>query len=438
MKKQDKKRTGNYYAIVIPSILAFALAGVYSIVDGFFIGQKLGDAGLASVTIGYPLAVFIQAVGTGLGMAGAIRYTVYGAQGQKKEQEECYTAAVMLLVLVSVVLTVLFLAGLYPILAFLGAEGDILEMTADYVRLLAYGTIFQLLATGLVPFIRNMGGTTYAMVSMILGFVTNIILDYVLVWWIPLGMSGAALATVIGQAVTMLAAVGYLWRKRPGMRLPGREKLLETWGRMARIGAAPFGMTLSPTITLVLMNRFLQIYGGEQAVAVYGCIDYVVAIAYMLLQGVGDGSQPLISECYGEKDVKGAWGNRSLAYKTAGVITAACVAGLYLARNQIGPLFGASAETAAEVGIRLPLFLGALLFVAFVRVTSSYCYATERAMFSYVLVYAEPILSLTAMLTIPPRLGLDGVWCAIPLAQVVTGIIAAGIKIRVDTTENML
>ncbi len=438
MKKHDPKTARNYYAIVVPSILAFALAGVYSIVDGFFIGQKLGDAGLASVTIGYPLAVLIQAVGTGLGLAGAIRYTVYGAQGKKHDQEECYTAAVILLLLVSAVLTAAFLAGLYPILAFLGAEGDILEMTADYVRMLAYGTVFQLLATGLVPFIRNMGGTTYAMVSMILGFVTNIILDYVLVWWIPLGMSGAALATVIGQAVTMAAAVGFLLHKRPGMCIPGREKLLETWGKMVRIGVAPFGMTLSPTVTLVLMNRFLQIYGGEQAVAVYGCIDYVVAIAYMLLQGVGDGSQPLISECYGERNVKGAWGNRRLAYKTAGVITAACVAGLYLARNQIGPLFGASAETAGEVGIRLPLFLGALLFVAFVRVTGSYCYATERAMFSYVLVYAEPILSLTAMLTIPPRLGLDGVWCAIPLAQLVTGVIALGIKIRVDTAENSL
>ncbi len=429
MSSQQKR---NYYACVIPSILAFALAGVYSIVDGFFIGQKLGDPGLAAVTIGYPLAVLIQAIGTGLGMAGAIRYTVWGAQGREKEQKECYTASLILLLLVGVLLTVVFLAGLYPIVHFLGGEGDILEMTADYVRMLAIGTIFQLLSTGLVPFIRNMGGTTYAMVSMILGFVTNIILDYVLVWAIPMGMTGAALATVIGQGATMAMAVLYLLRKRPGMQLPGWNGMLETWGRMVRIGIAPFGMTLSPTVTLVLMNRFLQIYGGEQAVAVYGCIDYVTAVAYMLLQGVGDGSQPLISECYGEGDEKGTAVNRRLAYITAGVITAGCILGLMLSRHQIGVLFGASESTAAEVAVRLPLFLWALIFVAFTRVTGSYCYATERAAQSYVLVYAEPILSLCAMLIIPRVYGLEGVWCAIPAAQAAAAVLAFFIKKRAD------
>ena len=108
MSLQQKR---NYYACVIPSILAFALAGVYSIVDGFFIGQKLGDPGLAAVTIGYPLAVLIQAIGTGLGMAGAIRYTVWGAQGKEKEQKECYTASLILLLLVGVILTVVFLGA---------------------------------------------------------------------------------------------------------------------------------------------------------------------------------------------------------------------------------------------------------------------------------------------------------------------------------------
>jgi putative MATE family efflux protein len=416
--------------VVLPSILAFALAGVYSIVDGFFVGQKLGDPGLAAVTVGYPLAVLIQAVGTGLGMAGAIRYTMWGAQNKGKEQQECYTASLILLTLVSVVLTVLFLKKLYPIVHFLGGEGEILKMTADYVQMLAMGTIFQLLSTGLIPFIRNMGGSTYAMVSMILGFVTNILLDYVLVWVIPLGMTGAALATVIGQAVTMAAAVLYLlWKK---------ERILFPRGtRMLRIGIAPFGMTISPMVTLVLMNRFLQIYGGEQAVAVYGCIDYVTAVAYMLLQGVGDGSQPLISECCGEGDENGAKTNRRLAYQTAGVITAACILGLGLSRHQIGRLFGASEGTAAEAAVRLPLFLGALIFISFTRVTSAYCYAVEQVILSYVLVYAEPILSVCAMLVIPPVRGLEGVWCAIPAAQAVTGVIALGIKRTVDRRQRV-
>ena len=394
MTPRQKKE---YYSFVIPSILAFALGGVYSIVDGFFIGHCLGDPGLASVTIGYPLAVLIQAVGTGLGLAGAIRYTIWGAQDRKEEQKKCYTAALLLLILVSIVLTVIFLTQLYPILRFLGAEGDLLEMTAEYVRVLAIGTTLQLLATGLIPFIRNMGGTTYAMVSMILGFVVNIILDYVLVWHIPLGMSG----------------------------------------EMFRVAVAPFGMTISPTITLILMNRFLLLYGGEQAVAVYGCIDYVVAVIYLLLQGVGDGSQPVISEQYGEGNDAMATAYRTMAYRTAGVITVVCMAGLYLTRGLIGVLFGASPETCLEVVKRLPLFLATLIFVAFIRVTTSYLYATEKVALSYVLVYTEPVLSLAACLLLPLKMGLDGVWVAIPCSQVLSGVIAFVIKQNTDRRLTM-
>lgn len=429
MTPRQKKE---YYTFVIPSILAFALGGVYSIVDGFFIGHCLGDPGLASVTIGYPLAVLIQAVGTGLGLAGAIRYTIWGAQDQKEEQKKCYTAALLLLILVSIVLTVIFLTQLYPILRFLGAEGDLLEMTAEYVRVLAIGTTLQLLATGLIPFIRNMGGTTYAMVSMILGFVVNIILDYVLVWHIPLGMSGAAWATVIGQASTTVAAILFLLRKKPGLRFPEIREMLSIWGEMFRVAVAPFGMTISPTITLILMNRFLLLYGGEQAVAVYGCVDYVVAVIYLLLQGVGDGSQPVISEQYGEGNDAMSAAYRTMAYRTAGVITVVCMAGLYLTRGLIGVLFGASPETCLEVVKRLPLFLATLIFVAFIRVTTSYLYATEKVALSYVLVYTEPVLSLVACLLLPLKMGLDGVWVAIPCSQVLSGVIAFVIKQNTD------
>ena len=121
--------------------------------------------------------------------------------------------------------------------------------------------------------------------------------------------------------------------------------MLSIWGEMFRVAVAPFGMTISPTITLILMNRFLLLYGGEQAVAVYGCFDYVVAVIYLLLQGVGDGSQPVISEQYGEGNDAMSAAYRTMAYRTAGVITVVCMAGLYLTRGLIGALFGASPET---------------------------------------------------------------------------------------------
>ena len=283
------------------------------------------------------------------------------AKGDEAKQRECFGGTTLFMALLSGLITAILLVFLYPLLELMGAEGEILSLTTQYVRVIALGTVCQLLATGFVPFIRNMGGATFAMAAMIAGFVANIVLDYVFVWIFDWGMAG-----------------------------------------------------------------------NEQAVAVYSCISYVVCIAYLLLQGVGDGSQPLISRCYGENDITGMVRIRGLAYKTAYGITVACMAGLFLGRDLVGVLFGASADACREVAFYLPFFLATLLFVSFVRVTTSYFYATEKTGLSYALVFAEPLFQLVLLLLLPLFLGLLGVWLAVPLAQVLAWIVSVCAKRRVD------
>lgn len=421
-----------FFSYVIPSILAFALSGVYTIVDGFFIGQSLGDTGLTAITLGYPICALVGAIGTGLGLSGAIRFTILSAQGETKKRQECFGGTTLLMLIVAGLLTAILFAFAEPILYLLGARGNMLTLCTAYARVIALGAVFQLLATGFVPFIRNMGGATVAMIAMILGFVTNIVLDYAFVWALNWGMAGAAWATIIGQAVTMVVAVIFFAVKRSGFRLPKLRELCSLWKTVLIVSISPFGLTFSSIITMLFMNRFLLLYGDEQAVAVYGCIGYITAILYLLLQGVGDGSQPLISQYYGEDDRASVRSVRRLAYLTAVAVTVVCMIGVYLARAKVGVLFGASAEANAGVIRYLPLFLAPLLLLAFVRITTSYFYATEKNGLSYLLVYAEPVCTLLTLLLLPPLLKLTGVWLATPIAQVVTFVIAWAAKHRVD------
>lgn len=409
-----------FFSYVVPSVLAFTLSGIYTIVDGFFIGQSLGDVGLAAITLGYPISALVGAIGTGLGLSGSIRYTILNAQGETKKQEECFSGTILLMLLVGAILSVTLFGLSAPILRLLGAQGEILTLCVQYAHIIALGAIFQLMATGFVPFIRNMDGASFAMVAMIFGFVTNIILDYTCVWVLNWGMAGAALATIVGQAVTMVASIVFFAVKKCRLRLPEFAALAALWKDVLKVSLSPFGLTFSPTITMLFMNRFLLLYGDEKQVAIYGCIGYITSIIYLLLQGVGDGSQPLISHCYGERDTESVKVLRSLAYKTAAVITIICMVGVYLARAKVGVLFGASADANAGVIQYLPYFLATLLFLAFVRITTSYFYATEKTILSYVLVYAEPVCTLLLLLILPPMLKLIGVWLAVPLAQVVT------------------
>lgn len=425
-------RRNEFMKYIIPSVLAFALSGIYTVVDGFFIGNSLGDSGLAAINLAYPIAALIQALGTGIGLTGAIRFSILKAQGKKKEERQYFSSTLLLLAVASVIITGVFLILSVPILRLLGANGDILKMTNEYVIVIAIGTVFQMYATGLMPFIRNLGGATFAMIAMIAGFATNTILDYLFVLVLNRGMAGAAWATIIGQGVTMLFTIGYLLRKKPSFKMPAIRELPKQFGDIMKKALSPFGLTYTHMLTLIPMNRFLLMYGGEKAVAIYACITYITAIIYLLLQGVGDGSQPLFSRYFGKSEVAGLKDTRLMAYKTAGVIATLCMVGFFFARKNVGILFGASESVNQELALILPLYLASLIFLSITRVTTSFFQATEQSAFSYLLVYAEPVLLLIILMVLPKFMGLNGVWIASPLAQLLTWIVALLAKRKVD------
>ena len=156
-----------FFRYVIPSVLSFALSGIYTIVDGFFVGNSIGDLGLSAVNIAYPIVAVIQALGTGIGMGGAIYYSICKAEKKDAEAKEFTAGALWLLIMFSAVLTVLISLLNGSLLRLLGADGQLLSLGEEYIAVIALGSALQVIGTGLVPFIRNHGGSFYAMVSMI-------------------------------------------------------------------------------------------------------------------------------------------------------------------------------------------------------------------------------------------------------------------------------
>lgn len=187
-----------FFRYVIPSMLSFALSGVYAIADGFFVGNALGDNALAAVNMAFLLTAFLQAVGTGIGMGGAILYSISIGNNDEEKSRQYFGMSSLALVALGILFTVLFLIAAPTVLHLFGAVGEIQLLGEEYLKYIAFGAIFQVLGTGLVPFIRNMDSAVIAMVAMITGFITNIFLDYLFIWVLPWGMMGAAAATDIG------------------------------------------------------------------------------------------------------------------------------------------------------------------------------------------------------------------------------------------------
>ena len=418
---------------VIPSVLSFALSGVYAIVDGFFVGHSIGDAGLSAINIAYPVSAFLQAAGTGIGMGGAVCYSISRAEKKEKRSKEFLSATLWLLILMSVLLTVFAFLLNRPILQLLGAEGSLLSLGMEYNAVIALGAGLQILSTGLVPFIRNHGGPLYAMISMVAGFITNIILDYLFVWVLGRGMTGAALATILGQGVTLLFSLVYFFREKLFSLRISLRRVLSLTAPVIKVGLSPFGLTMTPNISLIIINWFCVIYGGEQAVAVYACIAYIICIVYLIFQGVGDGSQPVISRYYGEDQPGRLRSIRRLAYGFAILLALISCVILFAARDLIGVLFGSSHEVNLEITRIMPVFLVSVPFVAVTRVTTASFYATEESVLSYILTYIEPVLMLVLMLILPPLFGGQiMVWWSTVIARIIAAALALILKRAAD------
>lgn len=425
-----------FFRYVIPSVLSFALSGVYAIVDGFFVGNTIGDAGLSAINIAYPIVAFLQAVGTGIGMGGAVYYSINKAEKKEKRANTFVACGWWLLLCAGLLLTGIVYGFAEPVLKLLGAQGSVLTLSVTYIRIIALGASLQILGTGLAPFMRNYGGSFWAMVAMLGGFLTNILLDYVLVWVYHGGMEGAAAATVIGQGVTMVIAILYaLWKKKFFLRLE-MQGLSEYIRSIFKVGLAPFGLALTPNISLVIINRFSAFYGGEPAIATYACISYIICIIYLVLQGVGDGSQPLMSMYYGERNFDRLKNIRRFAYGFAIFLALIGCVVMMLIRYRIGALFGASPGVSDGIARIIPIFLVSVPFVAIIRIATASFYATEKSVLSYLLTFIEPVLMLVFMLILPVFGGQLMIWWSTVFARIFSAVFALilvfGCKKKVD------
>lgn len=413
-----------FLKFVLPSMLAFAFSGVYAIVDGFFVGRSTGDVGLAAINIAYPIQALVLAIGTGIGMGGAVMLAHHRGGQNEEEEQRALGGTIGLLCSAMIVLIPLLLLFRVPILELLGASGAILVEAEKYIRVVIGAAMFQFLATALTPVLRSYEEVMVSMYAMIVGFVTNIVLDALFVMILDYGIMGAACATVIGQAVTLIPCLHCLWKQIRSLHRRQFRYDLIFLKKTIKIGLSPFGLSMCPNVILIFMNKSALQYGGDEAVAAYAVVAYVMTIIQLLIQGVSDGSQPLIGIHLGKEEKKEARHIRNIAYEFAVGVAILCFALIWLLRHQVPAAFGVSDQAGEIVASALPILMTGAVCIAFLRVTISYFYSTHYHIPAYILVYGEPIgLALLLLFVFPPIFGLNGVWTAAPAIQAILTVI---------------
>ena len=418
-----------YLKYIVPTMLTFTLASVYSIVDGVFVGHAVGDAGLAGINVAFPLVALVMAVGTGIGMGGGVISSIAKGSGDTAQSRRAVGTTFLMLLLAAVPIMVALILFAEPILTVLGGRGETLNQAIAYIAVIAWGVPFQIFVTGCTPLIRNQGKVAFAMVVQVLAGLMNVALDYAFVILAGWGTAGAAAATVASQiAAFVLVAAFFLAKRnriaRADLRLDGRIA-----AHVLKLGMAPFGLTLLPEATVVAINVNAVAYGGETAVAAYAVISYTACVIQMLIQGVGDGSQPLISKHYGAGDADGVRRFRNTNYLITISLGVLGLAAMFAFREQIPLLFGASGSTAALIAWALPIFSVAYVFYGFTHASTSYFYAVDDARASSVIVYGEAVLVVLVVFGMARIAGLDGIWVSVTIVQMVLACVA-GVLLR--------
>ena len=294
------------FKLAVPTVIAQIINMLYNIVDRIYIGHMPGNGSLALTGVGVcmPIILIVSAFAALVSSGGAPRASISMGQGKYDKAESILGECFFLQIIISIVLTIVLLVfGRSFLLAFGASENTIVYATS-YMRIYALGTIFVQLTLGMNAFITAQGFAKTGMLTVLIGAVCNIILDPIMIFVLNLGVSGAALATIISQGISTIWVLSFLKSNKSNVRLKKEYMKLEkdVIVPCITLGLATFIMQASESIISVCFNSSLQKYGGDIAVGAMTILSSVMQLAMLPMQGIGQGAQPIASYNFGAKN----------------------------------------------------------------------------------------------------------------------------------------
>lgn len=306
------------FSLAIPAILAQIVTLIYNLVDRIYIG-RMEDGALAMAAIGLcvPLTTIINAFNGLFGRGGSPLSSIALGKQDHEEANRILSQSFMMLVLSSIVITVVFICFQDSILYLFGASSQTIGYAKDYISVYVLGTIFVQLTVGLNYFVNAQGFAKFDMLTVLLGAGLNILLDPVFIFTFKMGVRGAALATILSQAVSCFWVLHFFRSKRSILHI--QRDYLKPDGRIIRkiisLGASPFFMSASEGLLTISFNQQLLRFGGDLAVSAMTIMTSMWQMILLPIEGVAQGSQPIISYNYGAKAYDRVRGTISLAFK---------------------------------------------------------------------------------------------------------------------------
>ena len=413
----------------VPAIIGMLVNTLYSIIDRMYIGHipNVGSLAITGVGVTMPITCVIIGFGLLIGVGTAASISIRLGQGKREDAEKLLGNAFILIFIVSILITTIGNLFIDKILLVFGASSATLIYARNFMRILLFGTIFNLYGFGLNHSVRADGNPKIAMFTMLIGGILNIILDPIFIFVLKLGIEGAAIATVISQLVSAIWILFYFTKGKSNLKLKIHNLKLNKHIVMSiiSIGMAPFFIQIAASAVQITANNSLRAYGGDVAIGAMTVIMSINSIFLMPIFGLNQGSQPIIGFNYGAKKYDRVKETMKYTILTATIIVTVGFILIQLFPSYAIKAFNKDSDLVkiATNGIRI--YLAMLPIIGFQIVSSNYFQAVGKAKFSVFLGLLRQVIFLIPLFIILPKfLGLKGVWLAGPISDSLAALIS--------------
>lgn len=412
----------------IPAIIAMTVSSLYHIIDSIFIGQGVGAWAIAGLAVTFPLMNLVIAFCNLVGIGGATISSIFLGQHDNDRATETLHNVVWLCLINSVCFGGLSFIFLDKILLFFGASKETLPYAREFMQVILLGSPVAYLFVALNNVMRSTGYPTKAMVSSVVSVVANVIIAPIFIFVFDWGIRGAALATLLAQAVGLAWVLAHFFNRNNFVHFDSRHNRLKgaIVSRIFSIGLSPFLMNACSCLVVIIINRSCIKYGGDLAVGAYGIANRILMLFAMVALGITQGMQPIIGYNFGARQIDRV--NRTLLY---GIIIATIVTSLGFFMAQFIPtpivrLFTTDATLIEMASNGLRISCMAFSFIGAQIVISNYFQSIGKAKVSIFLSLSRQLIFLIpALLILPNIYGINGVWASLPLSDIIAFFITA-------------
>ncbi len=410
----------------LPAIIAMTASSLYNMVDSIFIGQGVGPLAISGLALTFPFMNLAAAFGAGVGVGASTCISVKLGQKDYSTAQKVFGNTVTLNLIIGIAFSVIALLFLDPILYFFGASEQTIPYARDYMVIVLLGNVFSHMYFGMNAVLRAAGKPRQAMYATIFTVVMNTILDPIFIYPMNMGIRGAAYATILSQ---MLALVWQMWifsRKSELLHLRrGIYRLKKDIVRhIIGIGLSPFSMNVCACIVVIFINKGLLQYSGDLAVGAYGIANKVCFIFVMVNMGLNQGMQPIAGYNYGALKL-----DRLMAVVKLAIIVGTCITSVGFIFAEFMPepcarLFTSDRELIDLSVNGMRIMMAAFFLVGSQMVITNFFQSIGKAKVSMFLSLSRQMLFLFPMLLVlPPFLGVDGVWWAMPISDMIAEVV---------------